>query len=168
MKKTFILLFTIFFAISCSKDDGYHEFILNTYCYAKRNDKRITCYFYFFEKGDYVSVIRNDFDPMKNLGLAIATTKDGKEIQCVGYCYSYNDEVPIAKYRYGIPDIGGKDIVEGEYYVACFPPNLGTGGQHPYKAKTFAKVKDKALNINVNFNYYTSFEPGYKYLEWDE
>lgn len=167
MKKILPLFIAFLTLISCSKDDGYHEFVFNTYCYATRNNKSISCYFYFFEKGDYISVVRNDFDS-KNLGLATATTKDGKEVQSVGYCLSLsNESSPIAKYRYGIPDLGGKEIVEGEYYIACFP-SIGTGGQHPYKAKSFTKAKDKALMIKVDFNYYTSYEPGYKYLEWDE
>lgn len=169
MKKILLFLLVLSF-VACSDDDKEHEFILNTYCYAKRNNNnRITCYFYFFEKGDYISVVRNDFDPLKNLGLATATTTDGKEVECIGYCYSYSDEsVPIAKYRYGLPDLGGQDIVDGDFYVACFPPSLGTGGQHPYKANSFSKIKDKALMINVNFNTYTSFESGYKLLKWDE
>lgn len=168
MRKLLFLLILCPLFISCGSDDD--EFTFYTYTEAKlggenTKGKKIPCSFFFFEPDEYISIVKH---PNKS-DRAIATKKNGTQVESIAWAYY------IAEGSYGVAryvDWSGKykhpEIIEGTYYVVCFPTTL-LGGGNPYKSKVFTKQKDKALVISPVFtskSYYGV--DGYKYFEWDE
>lgn len=161
------LFFSLMLALSLfsSCGDGEHEPVVHEIiCTAKYLGDPIGCYFYFFEPGEYVGVERDDFD-LRDSGRAYAIKRDGTRVESIGYAFYFKkDARSKASYR---KDRFGY-IVEGTYYVACFPQF--TGGRHfPYKAKTFTKQKYKGLFITPVFTKKSlALVDEYKYFDWDE
>ncbi len=168
MRKLLSLIFiTILILSGCSKDEE-NEFDFDIWCKCKvsskftNSTKDVSCDFFAFPEGDYskVEISTEDF------GTAFAYNKNGEKIKNVGYAYYGNDSGKYATLKsYGLTNNTGT-IQEGTFYVACFPSLIGY--RHPYKAKTFTKIKSKGLIIEPIFaedEYYGV--DGYQYFEWD-
>lgn len=168
MRKFLSLIFIIILILpGCSKSEE-NEFDFDIWCRCKVNSKftnstkNISCDFFAFPEGDYSKVEIST----GNFGTAYAYNKNGEKIKNVGYAYYSEDAGKYATLKnYGLSSETGA-IQEGTFYIACFPSQIGY--RHPYKAKTFTKIKDKGLIIEPIFaedEYYGI--DGYQYFEWD-
>lgn len=168
MRKFSSLLFIVILILSgCSKNEE-NEFEFDIWCRCKVSSKfsgitkNVSCDFFAFPEGDYskVEILTGDF------GTAYAHNKNGEKIKNIGYAYYSKDSSGYATLKtYGLTNNTGA-IQEGTFYIACFPSSIGY--RHPYKAKTFTKVKNEALIIEPIFaedEYYGV--DGYQYFEWD-
>ena len=168
MKMFFLFaLFSIVFS-ACEKPEP-HDFKHSIWCIAKHRSNNVTCRFYFFDKGEYISVERGDFGDFstQTYGKAIATKADGTKVESLGYAMYLSSQ---SGYADAVYRNNAQEILEGTFYVACFP-SIGLGGQFPYKAKIFTKERSLGLIIEPIFTDKSSMgigESGYKYFEWNE
>lgn len=168
MRKLLSLVFiTILILLGCSKDEE-NEFDFDIWCSCKvsskftNTTKNVSCYFFAFPDGNYSKIeISTDI-----YGTAYAFSANGEKVKNVGYAYYSEDDGKYATLKTHGLSSNTEAIQEGTFYIACFPSIIGY--RHPYKAKTFTKVKNKALIIDPIFaeeEYYGI--DGYQYFEWD-
>lgn len=168
MRNILFLIITALIACGCSNDDEETKLDFDILCSCKVSSKfsgttkNVSCNFFAFPEGNYskVEIATDDF------GTAYAFNTNGEKIKNIGYAYYSEDKEHYATLMNYNLAIGNKAIREGTFYIACFP--LTIGYRHPYKAKNFTKVTNKALIIEPIFaedEYYGI--DGYQYFEWD-
>ena len=168
IKKIVLLAITILFLCACDRKD-FHEFEFDILCQATQkltySSINISCQFYFFEPGEYISIEKDDFmSSGGTYGKAIATKTDGTIVESVGYAIYFSSENRYGRAKYRNNQ---KEIREGTFYVACFP-DRSPGRHFPYKAKIFTKERNSGLIIQPVFTEYSLRADGYKRFEWDE
>lgn len=165
--KKIILIFLLPLFFGCSSEENNDDSI-EIFCSAKLIDNPISCMFYFFEAGEYKSIEVDTKGTPNSFGQAKAIKIDGTSVDAIGYAYYSGDKLAVAKYHdWYNKGYKQRNIIEGTFYVACFPSNIGY--RFPYKAKIFSKKYNEGLFINPIFTSESYYGVnGYKYFEWDK